>query len=226
MRRQGIVIGLLLACAPAMVSAQSLSLNTATTSGDCTGTSFHQNTDASGRYLAAEWAVAGQFPVPVNRGRVRCTVKVNVQVQTGYKIALGGMSGNSSRMALTQFAPLRLNGASAGILVESSYAFDAGTPVTASAISNSGPTIGGSLVAERPAGAPVFESVCSTATKSTFQISTTIEVAAASNYVAPWPPEPYAERETANMGGYRLFYTVVPCPTGRTAAPSGLSIRP
>lgn len=226
MRRHGLVVGLLLACAPAVSQAQSVSLASANVSGDCTATSFHQGADASGKYLAAEWAVAGQFPVGVNRGRVRCTIRYTVTVPTGHKLVPGGMSGSAHRIALAQLSPLRLNGASTGILVESAFSIDVGAPVNTTATYNSGPQTGATLSLDRAVGAPAFESVCSTASKSSFQLSAALELATASNYVMPWPPEPYAEREQASVRGYRLFYTVVPCPTVRTAVPSGLTERP
>ena len=226
MRRQGIVIGLLLACLPAVAQAQSLSLSSGNATGDCTGTSFHQGADASGTYLAAEWAAASHFPVGINRGRVRCTIRYTVTVTTGHKLVPGGMSGSANRIALAQLSPLRLNGASTGILVESAFTIDAGTPVNTTTTLNGGPRTSATLSLDRAVGAPAFESVCSTASKSSFQLSAVVEFATASNYVTPWPPEPYSDREQASMRGYRLFYTVVPCPTVRTAVPSGVTERP
>jgi hypothetical protein len=218
MHRAGALSLVWLALAPAVAQPQSLSLSTASASGDCTGTSFHQAADASGKYVAAEWAVAGQFPIGINRGRGRCTIRLNVAVTPGFKLVPGGGNGNANRLALAQVPYLRLNGASTGVLVESTVSIDAGAGATAAATTNGGPTNGTVLSQDRPAGSPPFESVCSTASKSAFQITAVVDVAAASNYVVPWPPEPYAQRETAAMGGYRFFYTVVPCAPTRSAA--------
>ena len=226
MHRPAVVLALFLALAPSAARAQSLSLTTANASGDCTGTSFHQAADASGKYLAAEWAGAGQFPIGINRGRLRCTIRFNVTMQTGYKLVPGGGSGNANRLAIVQMMPLRLNGSSSGVLAESAISIDAGGPATAAAVMNGGPTTAAGLVQDRPAGSPAFESVCSTTTKSTFQVNAVVDVAAASNYVIPWPPEPYAQRETASMAGYRLFYTVVPCAPSRSVGAEIPAIRP
>lgn len=226
MRCPAVVLGLCLALVPSIARSQSLSLTTANASGDCTGTSFHQAADASGKYLAAEWAGAGQFPIGINRGRVRCTIRFNVTMQTGYKLVPGGGSGNANRMAIAQVPYLRLNGAASGVLIESAISIDAGVPATAAAVMNGGPTTSASLVQDRPAGSPAFESVCSTTAKSAFQITAVVDIATASNYVIPWPPEPYAQRETASMGGYRLFYTVVPCAPSRSVGAEVPAIRP
>jgi hypothetical protein len=217
MHRPGIMLALCLASVPCITRAQSVTLSTANASGDCTGTSFHQAADASGKFLAAEWAAASEFPVGVNRGRVRCSIRFNVTVQAGFKIVPGGGSGNANRIAVAQLAPLRLNGSTSGILAESATSIDNGTPSTASAIVSGGPATMAMLALDRPASAPSLQSACSTPAKNTFQLSTIVDVATASNYIIPWPPEPYAERETASMGSVRLFYTVVPC--GRSAIP-------
>ena len=119
-----------------------------------------------------------------------------------------------------------MNGAASGVLVESAIAIDASAPATATSVLNSGPTTGTSLLQDRPAGSPAFESACSTASKSTFQLVAVVDVAAASNYVTPWPPEPYSDRETASMGGYRLFYNVVPCGPSRSTATEGATLKP
>jgi hypothetical protein len=144
-----------------------------------------------------------------------------VAVQTGHKLVPGGATGAPNRMATAQLTPMRLNGSTSRVLVESAFAVDNVPGPTASAsLANNGPLTSASLGVDRPASAPSFESVCSTATKSTFILRATVDAATASNYVMPWPPEPYAERETASMGGFRLFYTVVPCAPTRSAAPA------
>lgn len=217
MHRPGIIFALLLASLPCIARAQSLSLTTATATGDCNGTSFHQAADASGKFLAAEWAVASEFPVGINRGRVRCSIRFNVTVQAGFKIVPGGGSGNVNRIAVVQMAPLRLNGSTTGVLAESATSIDNGMPSIASALQNGGPTTMAMLGLDRAASAPSLQSACSTTVKNTFQISSVVDVAAASNYVVPWPPEPYAERETASMASVRVFYNVAPC--GRSAIP-------
>jgi hypothetical protein len=220
--RPGIILACFFACAPSVARAQSVSLTGGNATGDCGGTSFHQMAEASGRYLAAEWAVPGQFPIGINRGRVRCTIRFNVTVQTGYRLIAGGSGGVAERLAVAQLSTLRLNGATTGVLAESAISIDNGTPATAAAVSNGGPTTAAALLQDRAPGSQSAQSVCSTAATSTFQISAVLELAAASSYVIPWPPEPIAERETATMGGYRLFYTVVPCTTRSVAPPSEL----
>ena len=217
MLRSTVICALSLALAPSLALAQSLSITSANGSGDCTGTSFHQAADASGRYVAAEWAVAGQFPIGVNRGRARCTLRFNVAVTQGYKIVAGGGSGLANRVGIVQMTHLRLNGATSGVLVESSIALDNAAETTASAMINGGPMTGSNLNLDRPTGSTAYESACSTAAKSTFQLSAIVDAATASNYVIPWPPEPYAQRETASMGGVRLFYSVIPCGPSRSA---------
>lgn len=207
---------LLGALAPALSQAQSLSLTTANASGDCAGTSFAQMADASGRFLTAEWAVASGFPVGVNRGRVRCTLRWNVTVQAGFKLVPGGAGGNPNRMAHAFVTPLRLNGSSSRMLVEAAIAVDAMPSSNAAASLSGGPTTSGMLMVERPAGSPTLEGACSTAAKSTFQLTAVVDAATASNYVIPWPPEPFGEREMASMGAFRMYYTVIPCATTRS----------
>lgn len=221
MFRSRIAVTLLLAVSSQVAGAQSLTLSAGTFSGDCTGTSFHQSGGPSGKYLAAEWAGASGFPTTINRGFVRCMIRLSVAVQTGYKLVTGTAVGGTTRLALAQFSPLRLNGAASHVLIETSVSIDNGAPATASAPISSGPMTSASLALDRPANATAIESVCSTATKSTFQLSAQVDAAAASNYVSPWPPEPYSERETASVQSVRLFYTVVPCST-RTAVPASL----
>lgn len=219
MFRPRVAFALLLACLPSIAPAQSLSITGGTASGDCTGTSFSQAADASGRFLSAEWAAAGQFPIAINRGRVRCNIRFTVSMQTGYKLVLGGGNGNANRVAIAQLSPLRLNGATSGVLIESSIAIDNATPATGGSVANGGTMTFATITVDRAATASPSESVCSTAAKSTFQVSAVVDLASASNYVVPWPPEPYAERETASMSTYRLFYNVVPCAT-RSVSPT------
>ncbi len=214
MSRTGVLFVLLLACAPSVVvQAQSLSITAGTASGDCNGTSFSQAADASGKFLSAEWAGAGQFPIAINRGRVRCNIRFTVTMQTGYKLVPGGGNGNANRMAIAQVAPLRLNGAASGVLIESSISIDNGTPSAGGSVATGGTMTFAALTVDRAASSAPLESACSTTAKSTFQVSAVVEMAAASNYVVPWPPEPYAERETASVSTYRLLYNVVPCAT-------------
>jgi hypothetical protein len=224
--RTGIALTLCLAAASRPVEAQALTLASANAVGDCTGTSFHQGSDASGRYLAAEWAAASQFPVPINRGRVRCTIRYSVSVPAGYRIVIGGGTSAPTRMATAQLNPLRLNGSTSGALVESALSIDAGAVTTASGSSSGGPMTSAFLTQERSASAASLESVCATATKTSFLITAVADAATASNYVVPWPPEPYAQREVASMSSYRLFYNVVACATGRTAVPQTEVIKP
>ena len=199
-------------------NAQSLSLTAGTFSGDGSGTSIHQAADASGKYVAAEWAVANEFPVAINRGFVRCVLRAMVTVQTGYKLVPGTAAGSVTRLAIAQFAPLRLNGAVSHVRIETAVSIDNGAPATAASNTSSGPMSGATLSLDRPADAPAIEGACSTATKSTFQLIAQVDAAAASNYVSPWPPEPYAGREVSSVGSVRLFYTVLPCTT-RSAVP-------
>ncbi len=213
MFRPGVMFALLFASVPSVAAAQSLSITAGSASGDCTGTSFSQAADASGRFLAADWAAAGQFPIPINRGRVRCNIRFTVTMQTGYKLVVGGGNGNANRMAIAQMAPLRLNGASSGVLIESNIAIDNGTPTAGGSVANGGTMTFAALTVDRASSAAPLESACATTAKSTFQVSSVVDLAAASNYVVPWPPEPYADRETASMSTYRLFYSVVPCAT-------------
>lgn len=208
-----VVLAFLLAASPSIAQAQSLSLTAGSATGDCSGSSFSQAADASGRFLSAEWAGAGQFPVGINHGRVRCSVRFTVTVQTGYKFVAGGGNGNAMRMAIAQLSPLRLNGAASAVLIESSIAIDNGTPASSGSGANGGVMTFAALTVDRAASSTPLESACSTTAKSTFQVSALVELAAASNYVVPWPPEPYADRETASMSTYRLFYNVVPCAT-------------
>ena len=221
------ILALVLLLLPAAMRAQALSLAAATASGDCTGTSFHQSADASGKYIAAEWAVPGQFALGINRGRSRCTIRYTVTLPVGYKFQPGGMSGNANRMILGQVSHLRLSGSVTGVLVESAVSIDMGTPLTISAMANGGAMNGTNLALERPSSSPIFESACATAAKTSFQWTTVLDAAAASNYVVPWPPEPYAQREMASMAGARMFYTLVPCAPTRTAVPAqGATLRP
>ncbi len=225
MRRPQVVLAITLALLSSAAGAQSFSLTAANASGDCTGTSFHQSADAGGKFLAGGWAAPVEFPVGVNRGRFRCTLKFNVTMQPGFKLVPGGGYGNANRIANAQFLQLRLNGSSSQALIESAVSIDATGPATATAMMTGGPATFGSMALVRPTGSPAFESVCSTASKSTFQISVVLDAAAASNYTVPWPPEPYGQRESASMGEYRLFYNVVPCAT-RSAAAEGVTLRP
>jgi hypothetical protein len=223
--RPRMALGLVLACAPALVNAQSASITSANATGDCTGTSFMQSADASGKYFSVEWAVAGQFPIAINRGRTRCTARITVSVQPGYRLLPGGGNGLATRLARVQASPLRLNGSTSGVLIESTVSIDNGAPATASQTITGGAMTMATMLLDRPAGSTAIESACSSATKSTFLMTAVIDVAASSNYVVPWPPEPYADRETASMSMHRLFYTVAPCAT-RTAVPQAESIRP
>ena len=213
MSRSGVVFALLVACAPTVAQSQSLSITGGNASGDCTGTSFSQAADASGKFLSAEWASAGQFPIGINHGRVRCTIRFLVTIQTGYKLVPGGGNGNANRMAIAQVTPLRLNGAASGVLIESNIAIDNGTPTAGGSVANGGTMTFAALTVDRAASSSPLESACSTTAKSTFQVSAVVDLAAASNYVVPWPPEPYADRETASMSTYRMYYNVVPCTT-------------
>ncbi len=216
MLRPAVIFALSLAVAPSIAVAQSLSITSAIATGDCNGTSFNQSADASGKYVAAEWAVAGQFPIGVNRGRARCALWCNVAVAQGYKILLGGGSGLATRVGIAQMTHLRLNGGTSAMLVESSISIDNAGAATAAATINGGPTTSMNLMLDRPTGSAASESACSTAAKNTFQLSAIVDAATASNYVIPWPPEPYAQRETASMGGVRLFYSVIPCAPSRS----------
>ncbi|MCC7053261.1 MAG: hypothetical protein IT355_08315 [Gemmatimonadaceae bacterium] len=220
MPRPALLPLLVLVLAPAVARAQSLSLTGGMSSGDCSGTSYHQAADASGRYVAAEWAVASQFPVPANRGRVRCVVRFTVTVPAGHRLVLGGGSGLPARLATAQFSALRLNGTSARVLVEAGVAIDAGAASMVSGMISGGPLTFANLALEQPAGAPAPQGVCATAAKGSFQVTAAVDAATASDYVVPWPPEPYAEREVSAMGGLRLFYSVVPCPTTRSVLPA------
>ncbi|MBC7844013.1 MAG: hypothetical protein H7099_16955 [Gemmatimonadaceae bacterium] len=213
MSRRGIAFIMLLAAAPCVAQGQSLSITAGSATGDCGGTSFSQAADASGKFLSAEWAGAGQFPIAINRGRVRCTIRFTVTMQTGYKLVPGGGNGNPMRLAIAQLAPLRLNGATSGALIESTVAIDNGTPTTGGSMANGGTMTFAALTVDRAATSASLESACSTTAKSTFQVNAVVDLAAASNYVVPWPPEPYAERETASISTYRLYYNVVPCAT-------------
>jgi hypothetical protein len=107
MRCQRVLSVFIACCMPTIALAQSLTLTAASASGDCSGTSFHQSSGPPGRYLAAEWPVADQFPAPINRGRIRCTIRYTVTVPTGHRLAPGGMSGNVNRVALAQLPSLR-----------------------------------------------------------------------------------------------------------------------
>lgn len=220
MTRSRLVPALLLLLAPAIARAQSLSLVAVTSSGDCSGASFHQAADASGRYIAAEWAVADGFPVAVNRGRVRCSLRMTVTVPSGYKLVVGGATGAPNRLALARFTPMRLNGASSHALVESAFALDNGSAISASSSTDGGPMTAAALGLDRANTSSPLESVCATATKTSFLLTATVDAATASNYVAPWPPEPYEERERSSMGSVRMFYSVSPCAPTRTAVPS------
>ena len=213
---------MLLAGASSLAQAQSMSLTAGNASGDCNGTSFSQGADASGKFLSIEWAGAGQFPIPINRGRVRCSIRLTVTVQTGYKLVPGGAMATPNRLAIAQVMPLRLNGATSGVLIESAIAIDNGTPATAGHVTSGGPMTSAGLLVDRSSSSPVLESACSTAAKSTFQMSAVVDMAAASNYVVPWPPEAYAERETASMSYVRLFYNVVPCATRSVSPQRGM----
>lgn len=226
MFRRGFLLALALAAAPADGRAQSISISSANAVGDCSGTSFYQSSDAGGKFVAADWAVPSQYAVGVNRGRVRCTIRFNVTVPVGHKLVPGGGSGLAHRLASAQLSPVRLNGGTTGVLVESAISIDAGGAATASALINGGPTTGASLIQDRAVGSLAVESVCSTATKSTFQLTAVLDAATASSYVVPWPPEPYAQRETASMRAYRLYYTVVPCAPSRAAAAEAVTLRP
>ena len=219
MHRSRSVVTLLLVFAPRVAGAQSVSLTAGTYSGDCAGTSFHQAADASGKYVAAEWAVANEFPVAINHGFVRCLLRVTVTVQAGYKLVPGTAAGSVARLAIVQFAPLRLNGAASHVRVETAVSIDNGAPTTAASETSGGPMTGAGLALDRPADTLGVESVCSTAAKSTFLLLAQVDAAAASNYVTPWPPEPWVDRERASLGSVRLFYTVVPCTT-RSALPA------
>ena len=217
MLRTGVAV--VLALAPSLVRAQALSLTTASASGDCTGTSFNQAADASGKFLAAEWAGAGQFPVAINRGRVRCSIRFNVTVPAGYRIVVGGGNAVATRMAIVQLSPLRLNGTTSRALAETAVSMDGGMATSATAATSNGVMTSASLAQDRSPTAPPLESACATAAKTSFVIGAVLDVATASNYVVPWPPEPYADRETASMSSVRLFYGVVSCAPTRTAVP-------
>jgi hypothetical protein len=224
--RTVVALTICLAIAPHAVDAQALTVNSASGSGDCSGTSFHQGSDASGRYLAAEWAAASQFPVPINRGRVRCMIRYNVTVPAGYRIVIGVGSSAPTRMATAQLMALRLNGSTSRVLVESALAIDGGAASNASGTFTSGPMTSAVLAQDRPSGSATLESICATSTKTSFLITAVADAATASNYVVPWPPEPYAQREVASMSSYRLFYSVAACAPGRTAIPQAEVIRP
>ena len=72
-------------------------------------------------------------------GFVRCLIRITVTVQTGYKLVPGTAAGSVTRLALAQFAPLRLNGAASHVLVETAVSIDNGAPATASANTSGGP---------------------------------------------------------------------------------------
>jgi hypothetical protein len=219
MLRSGVAVTLALVLAPALARAQALSLTAAMASGDCTGTTFSQAADVSGRFLAVDWAVAGQFAVPINRGRVRCNIRLTVTIPAGHRIVVGGANGVANRMAIAQLSPLRLNGTTSRVLVESVVSIDGGTPTSASGATSGGVMTFASLAQERPVSTASLESACATATKTSFLIGAVVDAATASNYVVPWPPEPYVDRESASASSYRLFYSVVSCAPTRTAVP-------
>ncbi len=216
MNRSCLTFAVALLCAPVMAGAQALSLSAGNAGGDCTGTSFSQMADASGRYLSAGWAAPTQFPVGVNRGRVRCVIRWTVTIPAGYKFVPGGGAGSPTRIANAFFLGLRLNGATSRALVESTLSIDATGAMKAAAMMSGGPTTGGLLPLDRDAASAVVEGSCATPTKTSFQVSLTVDAATASNYVIPWPPEPYADRETASMGEIRLFYSLAACTTRRS----------
>jgi len=214
--RSGLLFAVTLLWSPVAVRAQTLSLTTANATGDCAGTSFSQMADASGRFLSAGWASPNQFPVGVNRGRARCVVRWNITIPAGYKFVPGGGAGSPTRLANASFLGLRLNGASSRALVESTLSIDGRVSMMAAAMMSGGPSTASMLPLDRAAASPTVESACATPTKTTFQITMTVDVATASDYVIPWPPEPYAEREAAAMGEVRLFYTLAACTTRRS----------
>lgn len=220
MNRSCLMFAAALLCGPVTVHAQALSLTAANASGDCTSASFSQQADASGRFLSAGWAAPSQFPVGVNRGRVRCVIRWTISIPAGYKFVPGGGAGSPVRIANTSFLSLRLNGASSRALVESTLSVDGTGSMKAAAMMSGGPTTAGLLTLDRDTATPLVESICATPTKTSFQIGMTVDAATASNYVMPWPPEPYADRETASMGEVRLFYTLAACTTRRSGTGS------
>ena len=224
-RSRTIVPALLCALAPSLVGAQALSLTGVTSSGDCAPASFHQSSGPSGKYIAAEWAAASGFPVPINRGRVRCVLRMTVAVPVGHKVVVGSATAAPTLMAVTQFSPLQLRGAASRALVSAALSVDTGTPVTGTAMAASGPMTTAGVNLDRPPASAAPEGVCATAAKSSFIITAAVDAATASDYVVPWPPEPYEQREVASLGSVRLFYAVVPCPPTRTA-PSGRAVLP
>lgn len=216
-----------LSVVPSFAAAQTVSLASAMATGDCTGTSFYQSSDASGKFLAADWAADNAFAVDVNHGRRRCTLKFTVTVPVGYKLTIGGGNTLPLRAATAMLSPLRLNGSVSRLLVESAISIDGSAPAGAGATLTGGTfTSPATLSQDRPTGSPAFESACATASKTTFQVSAVVEAAAASNYVVPWPPEAYADREAAGVRMYRLFYGTASCAPAPRSVGASESVRP
>lgn len=152
-----------------------------------------------------------KFSVLPNQGRIQCTAQVLVKVPAGFQFTLGDYKQNYAPPVPLQAGQAmfsgRLNGTASKALVDFSWTIPATPPVT---LNRSHNYAGGSVVWNNSLGDFVFPantvlpfSACSSQA-TTQTIALTIDLAAASNYVLPWPPPPFAQSERLFLNAIRF----------------------
>ena len=153
-----------------------------------------------------------KFAVGPNQGRIQCTAQIQVSVPAGYQFTFADYKQNNSPSVPLQSAQAMFSGRLAGTtskaLVDLSWTIPAATPVTLNrAYTYSGGNVvwpGGTLGDfVFPTGTTFPFSACASQT-TTRTVSVTIDLAAASNYVLPWPPPPFGQNEKFSLNAIRF----------------------
>lgn len=152
-----------------------------------------------------------KFAVLPNQGRVQCTAQLTVNVPAHTQFTLADYKQNYAPPVALQSGQAmfsgRLNGTASKALVDFSWTIPAAPPVTLNRPHN---YAGGSVVWNNAVGDFVFPantvlpfSACSSQ-PTTQTISLMIDLAAASNYVIPWPPQPFEQNERLFLNAIRF----------------------
>lgn len=152
-----------------------------------------------------------KFGVLPNQGRAQCTAQLLVTVPAHTQFTLADYKQNYAPPVPLQAGQAmftgRLNGSTSKALVDFSWAIPAAPPVTLNRAYNyTGGSVGwnntlGDFVL--PANTVLPFSACSSQA-TTQTIALTIDLAAASNYVIPWPPQPFAQNERLMLNAIRI----------------------
>lgn len=152
-----------------------------------------------------------KFVALPNQGRVQCTAQLLVNVPAHTQFTLADYKQNYAPPVPLQAGQAmfsgRLNGTASKALVDFSWTIPAAPPVTLNRAHN---YAGGSVAWNNsigdfvlpPATVLPFSACASQPTTQT--INLTIDLAAASNYVIPWPPQPFAQNERLILNAVRF----------------------